>query len=372
LSWTPERTDHTSDASPATGLIMGAPNEGPVRGWEVYEAEEAARILARYPIGRIRRAEEYRRGSRSAPKLKIRADEGLFLLKRRSTQRHPVGRIRFSHALQGLLMARGVPVAPLVASADGVTLVVEEPFAYELFRFIEGDRFDKTPQGAARAGEALAILHRHARDADCTGAVAASFHASAAVRSALDRLPASVLRADSEVDAETIAGLAQALQALYERAVEEIDDGGFGRLPRAVVHGDWHPGNLIFRGGEVAAVIDFDSARVEPRITELANAMLQFALRGEPGVSPLQWPDDLDPKRMQALLHGFLVATDQPISLDERAMIPWCMIEAMISESAIPVANQGSFAELPGAAFLDLVRRKCDWVRSHRKAIAAL
>jgi Ser/Thr protein kinase RdoA (MazF antagonist) len=192
------------------------------------------------------------------------------------------------------------------------------------------------------------------------------------VRSALERLPASVLRADPDADADALARLATALADLYARAVDEVEGGGFARLPAAVVHGDWHPGNLIFQRGEVAAVIDFDSARVEPRVTELANGMLQFALRGEPGVSPLQWPDDLDATRMQGLLHGYLFGAERPLSLDERAMLPWCMIEAMIAESAIPVANQGSFAELPGAAFMDLVHRKCLWVKSHRKAIAAL
>lgn len=368
----PNPGDEASEASAVAGLVMGAPNEGPIRGWDAYATDEAERILARYPIGRIRRAEEYRRGSRSAPKLKIRADEGLFLLKRRSVQRHPIDRIRFAHALQALLTARAVPVAPIVPSVGGATLVVEDSFAYELFRFVEGDRFDKTPRGAARAGETLATLHRHARDADCTGAVAASFHASTAVRSALERLPMSVTRADPGADPDALAELVAALAAMYERAVDEIDDGGFARLPHAVVHGDWHPGNLIFRSGEVAAVIDFDSARVEPRVTEVANAMLQFSLRGEAGVSPLLWPDELDAKRMQGLLHGYLLAAEAPLGPDERAMLPWCMIEAMIAESAIPVANQGSFAELPGAAFMDLVRRKCDWVRSHRKAIAAL
>jgi len=53
-------------------------------------------------------------------------------------------------------------------------------------------------------------------------------------------------------------------------------------------------------------------------------------------------------------------------------MIPWMMIEAMIAESSIPVANHGSFADLAGDAFMDLVWRKCEWVRQHRRAIAEL
>jgi Ser/Thr protein kinase RdoA (MazF antagonist) len=122
----------------------------------------------------------------------------------------------------------------------------------------------------------------------------------------------------------------------------------------------------------VAAVIDFDSARREPWVTEVANGMLQFSLRGEAGVSPLDWPADLDAPRMQAFLHGYLTAAERPLTVDERAMLPWLMIEAMIAESSIPVANQGSFAELAGGPFMQVVLRKCHWVREHRRAIATL
>ena len=60
------------------------------------------------------------------------------------------------------------------------------------------------------------------------------------------------------------------------------------------------------------------------------------------------------------------------VSVAELQIIPWLMIEAMVAESAIPVANQGTFAELQGSAFMDLVSRKCEWVRQHRKSISAL
>lgn len=369
-----ERFERGADSP---GAVMGAPSEGPAPGWESYAADEAERVLARFDIGRIRRAEPYRRGSRSAPKLKIKSERGLYLLKRRALRRHPIERIQFAQSFQRSVMARGFPVAPLIPASSGGadaggTLIVEEGFAYELFDFIEGDRFDKTPRGAVWAGEAMARLHKLGEDVERTGAVVASFHASPAVKSALERLGKSLRQADPSADPREIDELATDLRERYERAVEEIDDLGFRRLPTEVVHGDWHPGNLIFRRGRVAAVIDFDSARIEPRATELANGMLQFALRGEAGVSPLDWPDELDAKRMQGFLHGYLIAAERPLSLDERTMLPWYMVEAMIAESAIPVANQGAFADLPGLPFMRLVLRKCDWVRSHRKAIAAL
>ena len=40
--------------------------------------------------------------------------------------------------------------------------------------------------------------------------------------------------------------------------------------------------------------------------------------------------------------------------------------------SFLTVANEGSFGELPGAAFMELVLAKCEWIRQHRKAMSAL
>ena len=373
-----EREDDGPEVPSGAGHgVAGAPGEGSLRAWETYSKAEIDRILPRFDIGRVELAREYRRGSRSSPKLKIVAERGEFLLKRRVLQRHPVARIRYSHALQAALARQGFPVAPLVAdTVTGDTLIVSGDHAYELFRFVAGERYDRSVRSAARAGETLARLHRGSREFDTTQAIPSSFHDSQIVRAALGRVVASVRAADPDADAAaleaTIAGLGQ----LYARASEEILDLGFAGLARHAVHGDWHPGNLIFDAHSatrtVAAVIDFDSTRAEPWVTEIANGMAQFSIRGDSTTSPLDWPADFDGRRLQAFLHGYLGSADRPLTMEERSMIPWLIIEALVAESVVPVANQGTFADLPGAPFLAVVAGKCEWVRQHRKAVASL
>jgi Ser/Thr protein kinase RdoA (MazF antagonist) len=355
---------------------LGAPEEAGGRAWQTFDREEMTAVLARFDVGRIEIAREYRRGSRSSPKLKLHTERGEFLLKRRSLARHPIARIRFAHALQAALARQSFPVAPLQPDrTTGDTLLVSGEFAYELFRFVAGDRCDKSGRATAKAGEMLARLHRIARDIDGSIVPPASFHQSTVVRTAISRLVARVGEVDQRLDERRFCGLVASVSEAYERSVDEIRDLGFESLKPGIVHGDWHPGNLIFAPLPtplVAAVIDFDSARSEPRVTEVANGMAQFAIRGEPGTSPLQWPADFDAKRFQAFLHGYLAAADRPLTLEERSMLPWMMIEALIAESAVPIANEGTFGELPGAAFTELVFNKCEWIRQHRKAIAAL
>ncbi len=45
-------------------------------------------------------------------------------------------------------------------------------------------------------------------------------------------------------------------------------------LPVALVHGDFHPGNVLTVDGRVSAVLDVDLARLAPPAYELARALL--------------------------------------------------------------------------------------------------
>ncbi|MBS2010624.1 MAG: phosphotransferase [Cyanobacteria bacterium SZAS TMP-1] len=48
-------------------------------------------------------------------------------------------------------------------------------------------------------------------------------------------------------------------------------------LPTAIVHGDYHPGNVLFRDGQAIAAIDFDYAHLEHPLYDLAYSWLTFS-----------------------------------------------------------------------------------------------
>jgi homoserine kinase type II len=50
-----------------------------------------------------------------------------------------------------------------------------------------------------------------------------------------------------------------------------------GPLPQLVIHGDYYAGNLLFDGDCVVGVVDYDKARWQPRVVELAEALIHFA-----------------------------------------------------------------------------------------------
>ena len=333
---------------------------------------EVTEVLARFDLGPIRRATEFAAGSRKAPKLLLETEAGRFLLKRRSIARHPLPRIRFGQSLQRTLERFRFPVAGLVTLRGGdETLLIREGNAYEIFHFVEGTRFNRSDDACLQAGETAALLHRYLAGHSAEGLEPASFHASPTVTTALRTACASIASVDPAVDLPGLEAQVQALAVAYAEASARVEAEGFSGLRTVTVHGDFHPGNLLYALGRVAAVLDFDSARLEPRVVEVANGMLQFAQPGRRGVSPLDWPAKLDRVRLRAFMLGYSEATDVPLTPAERTMIPWLMIEAMVAESIVPIANTGSFADLPAGPFLETVARKCAWVRERAGAISA-
>lgn len=65
-----------------------------------------------------------------------------------------------------------------------------------------------------------------------------------------------------------------------------LDQDLYPRLPQAVIHGDIHPGNVRFKGGQVAAVYDFDYLSRQARCRDLVDAMMFFAAARQRPVDP--------------------------------------------------------------------------------------
>jgi homoserine kinase type II len=155
----------------------------------------------------------------------------------------------------------------------------------------------------------------------------------------------------------------------YRHAADMVDRQGIETWPRQIVHADWHPGNMLFRENRVVAVIDYDSARLLPRIIDTANGCLQFSIiGGDEDVA--NWPDYLDESRFKRFLRGY----DEVmlVSQGEIQVIPWLMIEALIAEAVFPIAATGSFVKIDGLAFLQMVQRKVYWMQRNAEKLSQL
>ena len=342
------------------------------RGGAHFSSEELVRVLSHYDVGVIHQTRSLSGGNRRAPKMVVVSEQGKFLLKRRPRGKDDLYRVAFAHAVQSHLAARAFPVTSLIATrSDGSTILQLNSHIYELFKFVSGTRYDGSPEATIDAGRQLANFHRHLADfAHEFKPLQASFHDSSTVRTHLRAIGSDrTARPGGKLQA-----IAEALTVLYNESSIRVNQLGFDSWPQQVIHGDWHPGNMLFSNGKVAVVLDFDSIRVAPAVVDLANGMLQFSIvGGRP--NPADWPDYFDQDKLLQFLAGYKEkATGKPALLDEYKLLALLdlMIETMIAEAVLPIAATGFFGHLHGTDFLLMIRRKAEWLNNNREQLTEL
>lgn len=338
----------------------------PSAPYATFELGEAAVVLSHYDLGVIQGVREYRRGSRHSPKLLVKSEKGAFVLKRRAHGRDEPVKVAFTHTIQRHLAKAGYPLPRLALTRSGQgSMLSISGRIYELFEYIPGQLYDQSLHATYEAGQALALFHRllaHERPGwDPPGS---SFHRSSHVGANLQFIP-------HRLQDESIEPVATYLRGAYEHAGEQADAAGLATWPRQIVHGDWHPGNMLFRASKIVAVIDYDTARVLPRVLDIANGTLQFSITRQ-GDNPSVWPDEPDEGRLKRFCRGYDSMAETVISTGELEAIPWLMIEAMIAEAALPIAATGRFGRLEAAPFLRMVERKVRWLADHTARIPHL
>lgn len=381
-------SDEPDGPTPPRGMRAGSfESNRPVRSREeefgpIVGGIDLAIVLSQYDLGMIRSIVPFNRGSERTLKLLVRAEQGDFLLKCRAGMEADTARVGFSHRVHRHLAQRNFPVAPLIESRrSGRYAVLQERRVYELTAFLRGEPFDRKPETCGESGRTLARFHRELLDLKTNWVpLAGACHAlpellrptEDAARWFVRRERAAARRAEAGVEPEQtsaiyeeIGQLARVLIARYQQAAGDTSAEGFETWPRTVVHADWHPGNLMYKGGQILAVIDLDSVRLAPRIIDLAYGALQFSVRA-PGPDPEQWPADLDLDRYRAFCHGYdTLAEDFMLSRAEIRVLPNIMIEYLIAESLLNAATSQRRNREHRLAFLRMIERKTAWIEGN-------
>lgn len=333
------------------------------RGGAHFKSEELVKVLSYYNIGIIHKANSLSAGNRKAPKVIVSAEKGKFLLKRRPKGKDDFYHVSFTHSVQNHLSRKGFPVAILIKTCEGNTILQLDGHIYELYRFITGSRFKGSAEETIDAGRQLAKLHKLLTDfAGEFKPVKGIFHDSRTVRRHLKLLGAEKNNAGNA----KMKKIADKLMIHYNNASVQVNELGYDSWPEQVIHGDWHPGNILFTGKKVAAVLDLDSVRFAPAVADLANGLLQFSIvGGRP--NPADWPDYFDQAKMVQFLEGYrdVIKLDKPRL---EALID-LMIETMIAEAVLPIAAAGFFGHLSGSDFLKMIERKTNWLHKNRDKI---
>ncbi|MGW1009666.1 phosphotransferase [Streptomyces termitum] len=191
------------------------------------------------------------------------------------------------HRATHRLHALGLPVAPPLADSRGRTVAVIGGRCYALHPWVEGrhrDGAQLTPGGSRRLGALLGRVHtgldRVMEPPPPGGRTDGGRHDSARPEDTF-ALIEELLRL---VRAHRPRG---SFELLAEHRLRErrglLERHGHRRPPAPAtagwVHGDFHPLNLLYRGAEPAAIIDWDRLGVRPRAEEAVRAAAIFFVR---------------------------------------------------------------------------------------------
>jgi len=330
---------------------------------ETFGTEELAICLSHFDIGVIKSIQEFARGSSRAPKVVIETDRGKYLFKRRAKGKDDLRKVAFTHQIQLALASQNFPLPHLIGTRrTNNSMLVCSTYVYEMFEYIEGGGYNASLDATFHAGRILGLYHKLLEHFQSdykppTG----SYHNAKAIHQAISKTVGALSMekrpAGDEVN-ETVTTLVEN----YRTCAAKADELGLPDWGEQIVHGDWHPGNMLFRNKRVVAVIDYDAARLQQRVIDFANGTLQFSILGGAN-DPADWPEYLDESRFKRFVRGY--DSVNVISVNELKAMPYLMCEAMIAEAVLPIAATGSFGRMDGFGFLQMVARKVRWILSH-------
>jgi Ser/Thr protein kinase RdoA (MazF antagonist) len=160
-----------------------------------------------------------------------------------------------------------------VPTATGETFLALDEELYEIEQFVEGQPYDHSrPAHLDAAARTLGLFH--------TLASGFSPRALCGQHDLYHPLNAGSIL-DNLLEAWQIddaVGVASVVRQIHELVASlSACFAGHVELPRQVIHGDYYAGNLLFDGDRIVAVVDYDKANRQPRMAEVAEALIYFS-----------------------------------------------------------------------------------------------
>ncbi|KQP54497.1 phosphotransferase [Agreia sp. Leaf283] len=194
----------------------------------------------------------------------ISAPSGLFLAKW-SVLPERFRRLSALAHLTAWLGERGLPVSEPVPSVDGRVQVEDgNGTSISLQRQISGQLLDVTDRDQVRAaGAALATLH----------AALARYPGTKEVSELADPPKPLAARITGWLESDHSGALSSSAR---EKVISLVASAPSDHLAAQLVHGDFRAANLLCSGRQVAAVLDFEEARIDFPIMELAQSAVML------------------------------------------------------------------------------------------------
>ena len=282
--------------------------------------------------------------------------QGRYFLKCRHPDLRASGIIHAQHALVEHLRRASFPAPAIMRTTSNQTLFILDGDYVEVQEYIEHTPYEHGRENHLdAAARMLARYHRCVRDFAPDALTGRGELYSPAIVTA--RL-ADLIKAWRITETSALAGLAVRIGTHVADLKRRF--AGHGELPQLVIHGDYYADNLLFDGDRIVGVVDYDKARWQPRVAELAEALIYFASPRPVYLNHLVYPGVL----RWAPLTRFLRRYASGLSLEESEVLalPDHIRSIWLSVSLQLLAKQEPSPAEAKDALLQLLEL-ADWAR---------
>jgi homoserine kinase type II len=229
---------------------------------------DIANVLKHYDLGTLESATKAAHGFVNETVF-VKTTKGRFVL-RRNQRRLSEDTHRYRHNLLAWLEERQFPCPSFVPTRQGDTLLMINGYTYEIMPFIDAHDYNpQNPQHLRAIGRVLAEYHRAIEGfPPSSGEQNPRYH------------PHDVMALSERLlERDVMGDIYHELMWYDLRAAKlrgMLPDETYRRLPHLVAHGDVHRDNFLFHHNTVVALLDYDQATWDVRITDLADALVGF------------------------------------------------------------------------------------------------
>lgn len=222
--------------------------------------------------------------------------------------------ILWEHAIIGFAQERGWPVPNPIVTPAGTTLLAEADRYWSASAFLEGEPGLEESAGMRRIyGRLLARLHNDLASFDLDGQ-RPGFGKTWELDVMVEAAGAGTFNDLLAVFSRDYPELGSLVRRQRYRSLRELSRLHYPDLPDRPIHGDFEPKNLLFKDGQLSAVLDFDQARRDALICDIAPLLMPF--------------QPLDTRLCAAFLEGY--QSVRPLSDAE-----WDLLPALVRASLL-------------------------------------
>lgn len=314
-------------------------------------------IRQNYDLGRVGVPEPLQSAhQRRHRKLVVATSSGKYLIKTYKRDPFVLDALRFQHRLADHLAKHNLPVAAIIPARNGKRIVEKDDWALELQQFVDGEPMEVSGETLAVSAEALGRFHEVCRDFPRPERDARMWRFSEVPRAHFARL---FERAKREGDQKAVVEQCNRIALFLRDAGEALSLDNRSQFETGLIHGDWHGGNLIFRGERLAAIVDLEFAGDGCYLEDLSYAISNLCIRTTMRVERLA-------KRTEIVLDHY--QRYRTLSFIEEAALFYAIGMKHIATVSYQMETQGGIvAGYTAPVWMERLAIQCDWLGERAK-----